>query len=1031
MSNSPRHPAFYTSRRQLWATLPSPKSTCCNRWLTRTGLGTNCTSLFDVWHALFTTGTVLWLIFNAIWRYGEVKAQAYHPRFGGGWNDIFTLNVQISAMIIALSLLPVLVYATTSRTGHLANDSVILGRDVMHLHKCLSSCEPLQGVWKSSVSGSAGNSLDRPVGQKSTRAGSFEDEELNKLILKRRRGTFYRKLADKFRPFSSVLYVVIVYILLFPVCLIETEQLRHEAIHPRFAISSKLDGLLGKPTLLTQVASDVFVLNAKSEPDKSAVDVTPPNERPFPGHPYPVDPADVCLEYALLAIGFCVLTVRYAGPFYFASRPFALLFSAYTATSGLFLLIDSATMDVLYKLAVVGVREPGGAILLDLGEADRTFSPFYCLILSASAWPVILINLMAVYAYGEAQFDRAISNYSQLLASGDLPVPCTYRSGTNSKPNCNGTIAVADCLTNNAQDLTNISFGTDNHLMDVQGEENFREAMHGLPITLAVTTKLWRPPPPPTSGRASRMAKRINTPIPGQYTSNGSEASGTIKRNHPQLNGTESADLTESVHTLTDLSGPGKTTSARRSYFGLLLVAACCFSWLLVSRICLAGPILRCYWKTGLSITLTNVLMTAFYLICWLLVWFGLGVKNAWRFRLLHTVHPVLERSNRFEVARKDTSAFSYPPEGTLLPIPTGYPTIWPYVTYAPWLTNGSHNNMTGGLPVSNPNEENTPVVNSNMNIIPEAGSGGDSLYGCFADVSHPTEPGSMVGRDQFHGQMPGIGLRVGPPTLSDESDGVPAPIERPRTDLGYVQTLAASESFPVGLTQSNSFQLSSQRSFSPNPFNIPGDVSSRETSPVEMMNMYTNGSRIKSQRISATQNVLLKSNGRHADGLEPTYATLASLSRPVRPPSVSSQLPDSREISPPVPLNRNLSCRRNGSRVTFKESESDHYRNQQDAATGSSDSGVYTNGHGSGPPINERQPRCGRLKPESLAPFANRSVMGARGNSVTPTEHGFYGAKDRRILEVEMHGDGNESPYMVNGQTTLSSSNDQLCSQV
>ncbi|CAH8494595.1 unnamed protein product [Dicrocoelium dendriticum] len=228
MSSSPQHPAFYPSRRQLWTNTTGVQPGWCSRFLHRSGLGSNCGSLHAAWAAFFTAFSTLWLVINAVSRYCAFKSQAYDPRFGSQWDETVTLNTQLIAIIIALALLPVMFYSAISRTGHLANDSILLGRDIVHLQKRLFACAYFRQLWKSAFNNSAGL-----VNVSHEEGSPHEEEALETLLVKRKGHNFYASLIHTFRPYSAIIYVLIVYCLLFPVSILEAEQIRNEAIHPR------------------------------------------------------------------------------------------------------------------------------------------------------------------------------------------------------------------------------------------------------------------------------------------------------------------------------------------------------------------------------------------------------------------------------------------------------------------------------------------------------------------------------------------------------------------------------------------------------------------------------------------------------------------------------------------------------------------------------------------------------------------------------------------------------------------------------
>lgn len=783
------------------------------------------------------------------------------------------------------------------------------------------------------------------------------------------------------------------------------------------------------------------------------------NERPFPSHSYPVSPSQVSVEFAVFGMSLALLTVRYALPFYFTSRVFSSLFSTFIALSSVFLLIDSATVAVVYKLFSIGVREPGGAILIEMSDQEKLLSPWQCLCMCVAGLPAILINLMAVYAYGEEQFNRAVINYAQLLIAGELPPSRSARIGDPNKLRCNGTLptdcGVNECLENNG------SYGTpDRGTLDEMNMDGIREAFYGWPITIAVTTKYWRPPPSQSNRRSSsRVLKRAITPILGQYQSNDSEASSTLKRLPGQNITNGSAEMNNSAHTLTDASDSTKINPNKRSNFRLLIVAAVSFVWFLVTRMCLAAPFLRCLWKTELHLILINIIVTVLYLVVWLLLWFGLGVKNAWRFRLLHTTWPFWSRPSSIAGQIQENGQTSYGPDGQTPvawhPLQAAYPALWPYMPYAPWVTSTAAGGMNAGLPVGESGELHPvqiPLSNGNTGMH-EAGSGGDSLYGCFAELAPAGQTANSQGIEQYQTHASNAGLRAGPPTVSDDSEALPETGDHLDASSRYFKPVQNPTNYQNSQMIGNNHRVSTHLSITPSPLQqMQYESSSRGTSPVNggvVPSSATSNYRQRNQNLTVTQNMLHR-QGRMPDGTEPTYATLTTLSRPVgRAPSTT---PESRGQTPVNGMiSHQSSYRRNGSRVTFKDHNTDqntlrsvqhlHQQQQQqqhqqhpqqpDAATGSSDSGVYTNGNG----VNgntDRPVQRGRLKPEIFAIYGETRATSA--GRPTPLKVLQYGRNlGQGSDDIEMSTDMT-SFGAANGQRTsnvMTCSNDQLCSQV
>uniref|UniRef100_A0A095AZU1 Uncharacterized protein n=1 Tax=Schistosoma haematobium TaxID=6185 RepID=A0A095AZU1_SCHHA len=242
MPNSQLHPAFYASRRQLWATLTTGKVSCFWKCIQNYGIGSNCTSLSNIWYIIFTTSSITWLLVRAIWRYKDFKTQAYDPRFGNKWDEINTLHFQLASIILSLCLFPIMIYSALCRVGHSANDSVILGKDMLHLQNLLFSFPNLQkiiSIYTENIYGNNGSrysSTALPNGNgisRSREQSSIEEEVLDSFIIKRRGEDFYEQVSNHFRPFSSILYVLITYLFLLPICIMEAEQIKNEAIDPR------------------------------------------------------------------------------------------------------------------------------------------------------------------------------------------------------------------------------------------------------------------------------------------------------------------------------------------------------------------------------------------------------------------------------------------------------------------------------------------------------------------------------------------------------------------------------------------------------------------------------------------------------------------------------------------------------------------------------------------------------------------------------------------------------------------------------
>nr|CAH8839199.1 unnamed protein product [Trichobilharzia regenti] len=1035
MPESQMHPAFYASRRQLWATLSTNKVSCFWRFIQNIGLGSNCTSLGNVWYVVFTTSSISWLLVRAIWRYKDFKAQAYNPRFGNNWDENNTLYFQLGSIICSLCLLPLLIYSALCRVGHSANDSVILGKDILHLQNLLLSFPALQKFTTAYSSNGYGNTSNRyhnnnnnsttiPNGSvcvngvtRPREHSSFEEETLDPFILKRRGEDFYEQLSSHFRPFSSILYVLITYLFLLPICIMEAEQIKNEAIDPRFVFHSNVDRLFGQSAAEKYTAYYTQHLGIKINQEingllASDVKSIYENERPFPSHIYPSIPSEISVEYICFIISLFMLTIQYAAPFYFTSRIFCLLFSMYIALTGVFLLIDVETISIFYKLYYVGVRDPGGSVVIQIDSDQRYISPWYCVILSAAGLPAIIICLMAIYAYGEAKFKEAVTNYAQLLISGEIPsLNKTNRMTSNKTTDY-------DTANNNNPD----SIGTIETMVGEQTgmEPSYQDAIVHLPITLAVTTKLWRPPP--SSRRNGQTVKRSNTPLPGSQSQNNiSEMSTSLKRNRGIPLST-STELTNSIHTLNETNNSStKSPLPRWSRIGLSIVATVTFIWLLVIRICLMSSILKCYWKTGLELALTDTILSVLYLICWLILWFGLSVKTAWRFRLLHTSNYIGVNGSKDCCLQKDIFPNECDNQGfgasSLHPpmhmnINGAYPNLWPYVSYPPWITSGTM--ITAGLPIGT-NGDVQHVNNQVNGLTVGQGSAGDSLYGCFPDLTNQVQNQSVDAPNQYHPHSRCISLPSGPPTLSEGSDTTTNQPDRNECNNSskYFRPVATpSLGGSTYLNENQGAITEAHQPYAPSQMNLPR---SRTTQEISFCDAYEQFAGQNSSRNRGTNvNSSVMNNQRHGISPmvpEPTYATLANLSRPsaqnnaFRPNSVTPLDSHNRDKTSPTNICRNVSYRRPCTRVTFQDIDNNFSGSRiiiNDGATGSSDSGVCTNGHGSsiqqGGNHLEKQHQKGKIKPELFNMFEPNIYQKSVGQSGFDRNYSVH-MKDANLL--------------------------------
>ncbi|VEL44245.1 unnamed protein product [Protopolystoma xenopodis] len=265
MKSRPQHPAFYRSRRHIWPTSSSESS---SGWASRvcpSPARSNCNELWKVWQAVGLLLGVGWLCTIGLQRYLQVKAQAYHPRFGLAWDEGFTLNLQLACLLAGLSLVPGLVYTLTVKTSHCANDSVLLGQDTRHLHNLSAVAAAFRAISRSdrtdlahTDASSAGwvcptstllpppppppsfSSYPPPPPPSSFSNGHLsaawqasDEEEIGHLLLLSQHNGCLARLRRHVRPFSLLIFLCIVYLFLTPVVFLEAEQIKHEAIEPR------------------------------------------------------------------------------------------------------------------------------------------------------------------------------------------------------------------------------------------------------------------------------------------------------------------------------------------------------------------------------------------------------------------------------------------------------------------------------------------------------------------------------------------------------------------------------------------------------------------------------------------------------------------------------------------------------------------------------------------------------------------------------------------------------------------------------
>ncbi|KAH9286365.1 hypothetical protein ECG_01378 [Echinococcus granulosus] len=720
ISDTESHPAFYHSKKRIWdfpITLPASNS---NRPTRQTKLNAYCVcgfdSLWKLWYAVFVVLSTCLLFWLAIVRYQEFKAQSFHPRFGFDWNWSFPLNLQVACLVAVVCLFPLLIYASVSRVGHSANDGIVLGRDCLHLHAMLAQL-PCFRLAQRSADPEAAERLRARIAHstqslnEATQSPDFESFIIQDRVEALEHASWYVATRRQLRPFACLIHVLIAFALLLPVCVFEAEQIKNEAIPPEYVWHSNLDWLLNG----FRGSLDIYPCLNFSSVSLDKIHFLPgfasnykrrESSKQFNGHPYPSIPADLGPEFVLLAVTLVLLTVRFASPFWFTSRSFSTLLSLYTAMTGCYILLEAAAIELLSKICTAGTRDSYGNRVDVIPNNLRLMETWICIITSAVGFLSLLAGLMAFYSFGELLFQRSVANYATLIMAGELD---------STKPR--------DIILREGKGSTLIEDGV------VEGNDLFG------PSVIAVTTKVWRPTckgPSVTGNTSSRAA----TP------SALSASSDTLRSKTASTLGIQPK-----------LTGKSSSSVA----FWPSLTSALAFGCLAITRSCLFGPMLQCYWHAQVKLPLIYVIFSILYLILWLVLWFGVTVKTAWRFRLLHMPAPSSSRYrftspkhlSHAERLGLGVSQFApWPLMNNPAAAQLGASYFWPWLQYQNGFAHPQNGSLAfGSSPTpydGNYADRGPPEVNP--------------MYGCFTDAQQPS-PGGL--------------LRDGPPTLSDGSDNV------------------------------------------------------------------------------------------------------------------------------------------------------------------------------------------------------------------------------------------------------------------
>ncbi|KAL7062394.1 hypothetical protein AAHC03_0905 [Spirometra sp. Aus1] len=924
------HPAFYHSKKRIWDFPVSPPALGEEaKW--RLQIKTFCLGGFDqlwkLWYTVFLFTSNCWLVWLAIRRYLEFKSQAYNPRFGEEWNYEFPLNFQIVCLVVVIGLFPLLIYSAVARVGHAANDCITLGKDCVHLHGLLARSPVLrfsQNDTETNSNGGTSNNIsaDRLRSQLAHSSVSLAELDFESFIISDTEEGCCAFLRRQLRPFAGLIHVIIAFALFVPIAVLQAEQIKNEAIDPAFARKSNLDWLLSgfgsSSTLfhsqLPKDASTQFGVGRTNRMDPQVplqdnflrLAINRQSSSSFPSHPFPSQPAEISIEFVLLASSLVILTIRFAAPFWFTSRAFSILFSVYTALTGCYILLEAAAVEVLVKLTTAGSRDAAGNRISIIAQDSQLVDPWICMVVSTVSFLFLLAGLVAFYASGELLFRQAVNNYARLIVAGEFDLMSQRKTSTEM-------------------------FGEDREsqgsaLFPVPGPEGgplFKKPIELFlgPSVIAVTTKTWRPHPI----RKQTTNTTTHSVLP-QSMSGASDRSATLR----------------SRRISTSEGSPKRNSKKIKSSvaFWPAVVSGVSLACLLATRACLFGPMLQCYWYSKVGLPLTFVIFSILYIILWLVLWFGISVKTAWRFRMLHTPSPVSSSSRTTSPRHMPhTEGMTVPPwplsyHPSAQRFGAGY--LWPWLQYQPgWVAPNGGSLAFGSSPVPFdtsrqpfPSESYAP-----QNAMLERGpSAMDSVYGCFTDIAPAVN--DLPADLRSAGGSGGL-LRAGPPTLSDESDNAVQATHTPNA-------MRVSHSIS-NAKLSNYAHLRHQGS----PPQLP---TSQQT---QMDHMGCDGGSYEINNDSDESPPAFISVSQIRASLDPTYASLVN-------GRASSGSPEAGEVHGRT-IRASSSSRRIGPpRVTFKEQSKAVSGDEtfctnavSDTNNGSSDSGVCTNGSGSQrPPI-------------------------------------------------------------------------------
>ncbi len=144
--------------------------------------------LWKLWYIIIVVVLYAFLIYHAVHRYITFKRQAFDPRHGHSWSE-GPMNLYLAVLITSLALLPIHIYTGLFRIGNYANDGIILGKDPETLNDALGET----GIAKAPAL------------------------------------SLWQRLRRHFLPLAGILHTITAFLLLLPIPVLASEQIRNEA----------------------------------------------------------------------------------------------------------------------------------------------------------------------------------------------------------------------------------------------------------------------------------------------------------------------------------------------------------------------------------------------------------------------------------------------------------------------------------------------------------------------------------------------------------------------------------------------------------------------------------------------------------------------------------------------------------------------------------------------------------------------------------------------------------------------------------